>query len=257
MGLQKITFEGGNVTSKIDADLYHFLFSSDVGVLKGLKNECSYSLSNNLITFSDGYISVYGRIIYIESQTSVDVTPDSNKYGYVVLGVNTSDNTVSLYIKEQVSTYPSLTTTNLLESSGLYELVLCAYEKTTTSVTLTSYNIKYITQDKSKTLEINNELIDYYKPHQYDVIQVSGGVYKIIGVNYNELIESIVYVVINGHVSISFPADVMFNYIGSNAVFNYRYGGSDYSLSLFYENGTLTFTCGLNTHKVNSVYLKK
>jgi hypothetical protein len=33
MGLQKITFEGGNVTSKIDSDLYHFLFSSDVGVM--------------------------------------------------------------------------------------------------------------------------------------------------------------------------------------------------------------------------------
>ena len=37
MGLQKITFEGGNVTSKVDSDLYHFLFSSDVGILKGLK----------------------------------------------------------------------------------------------------------------------------------------------------------------------------------------------------------------------------
>ena len=64
MGLQKITFEGGNVTAKIDSDLYHFLFSSDVGILKGLKSECSFTLANNTITFSDGYASIIGRLLY-------------------------------------------------------------------------------------------------------------------------------------------------------------------------------------------------
>src|SRR5690606_29079889 len=99
MGIQKVTFDGANVTSKIDADLYHFLFSSDVGILKGVKSQCSYTLSSNTITFMDGYVSVYGRIIYLENQTTVSVTPDSSKYGYIVLGIDTEANIVSLYIK--------------------------------------------------------------------------------------------------------------------------------------------------------------
>ena len=114
MGVQKITFEGGNVTSKIDADLYHHLFSGDTGILKGLKNECNFTLANNTITFSDGYISIYGRVVYIENQTTIGVTPDSDKYGYVVLGVDTQANTVTIYLKEQTGSYPPLTTTNLV-----------------------------------------------------------------------------------------------------------------------------------------------
>ncbi|MBU1019985.1 MAG: hypothetical protein KJ847_02120, partial [Firmicutes bacterium] len=73
MGLQKITFDGANVTSKMDADLYHFLFSKDVGIFKDIKQECSFTLANNTITFLDGYVSIYGRIIYVENQTSVAV----------------------------------------------------------------------------------------------------------------------------------------------------------------------------------------
>ena len=131
MGIQKVTFDGANVTSKIDADLYHFLFSSDVGILKGVKSQCSYTLSSNTITFMDGYVSVYGRIIYLENQTTVSVTPDSSKYGYVVLGIDTEANTVSLYIKEAVGTYPVLIQTNLQTTEGLYEYSLTAYSKTT------------------------------------------------------------------------------------------------------------------------------
>ena len=65
MGLQKITFEGGNVTSKVDSDLYHYLFSGDVGILKGLKSEISYTLANNTITLSDGLcISLWTHHLY-------------------------------------------------------------------------------------------------------------------------------------------------------------------------------------------------
>ena len=105
MGIQKITFDGANVTSKIDADLYHFLFSTEVGILKDVKAQCSYTLANNTITFLDGYVGIYGRIIYIENQTTITISPDSSKFGYVVLGVNTESNTVNLYIKEAPGTY--------------------------------------------------------------------------------------------------------------------------------------------------------
>ena len=236
MGLQKITFEGGNVTSKIDSDLYHFLFSSDVGILKGLKNEISYTLANNTITFSDGYVSVYGRIIYIENQTTIGVTPDSSKLGYVVLGINTSNDTVSIYLKEQVGSYPTLSTTNLLTTDGLYELVLCAYSKTTTSVTLTSYSRKLISNDKSRLDVLDDEIFNHYLPVRKSLTLASPGTYRFAGTSSDELRQSI---------------------LGSNTSVSYRYASGDYSLSVVYENGIVTLTTGNTTHNITSVFMKK
>lgn len=257
MGLQKITFEGGNVTSKMDSDLYHFLFSSDVGILKGLKSECGYTLANNTITFSDGYASVYGRIIYIENQTTIGVTPDSSKYGYVVLGVNTSDNTVSLYLKEQTGSYPSLTVTNLLTTDGVYELVLCAYTKTTTSVTLTSYSRKMITSDKTRVDDLDDEILSRYLPKRRTLTLVTSGTYRFSGTSSVELRDSIIYVTINNHTVVTFPGEQMFLFVGSNTSVSYRYASGDYSLSVVYEDGIVTLTTGNTTHNITSVFTKK
>lgn len=257
MGLQKITFEGGNVTSKMDSDLYHFLFSSDVGILKGLKSECGYTLANNTITFSDGYVSVYGRIIYIENQTTIGVTQDSSKYGYVVLGVNTAENTVSLYLKEQTGSYPSLTVTNLLTTDGLYELVLCAYTKTTTSVTLTSYSRKLITNDKTRVDDLDDEILSRYLPKRRTLTLVTSGTYRFSGTSSVELRDSIIYVTINNHTVVTFPGEQMFLFVGSNKSVSYRYASGDYSLSVVYEDGIVTLTTGNTTHNITSVFTKK
>ncbi len=257
MGLQKITFEGGNVTAKIDSDLYHFLFSSDVGILKGLKSECSFTLANNTITFSDGYVSIYGRIIYMLNLTTIGITPDSSKYGYVVLGVDSSSNTVSLYLKEQVGGYPSLTMTNLLLTDGLYELVLCAYTKTTTSVTLTSYTRKMISNDKGRVDSLDDEIFNHYLPVRKQLTLVSAGTYRFSGTNSTELSQAILYVTINNHTVITFPGEQMFLFIGSNTSISYRYASGDYSLSVVYENGIVTLTTGNTTHNITSVFMKK
>ncbi len=257
MGLQKITFEGGNVTSKMDSDLYHFLFSSDVGILKGLKSECGYTLANNTITFSDGYVSVYGRIIYVENQTTIGVTPDSSKYGYVVLGVNTADNTVSLYLKEQTGSYPSLTFTNLLTTDGLYEIVLCAYTKTTTSVTLTSYSRKLINNDKTRVDDLDDEVLSRYLPKRRTLTLVTSGTYRFSGTSSVELRDSIIYVAINNHTVVTFPGEQMFLFVGSNTSVSYRYASGDYSLSVVYEDGIVTLTTGNTTHNITSVFTKK
>jgi len=258
MGFQKVTFEGGNVTSKIDADLYHYLFSSDVGILKGLKSECSFTLASNTITFSDGYVSVYGRIIYIESQTTIGVTPDSSKYGYVVLGVNTSSNTVSIYLKEQVGSYPSLTLTNLLTTDGLYELVLCSYSKTTTSVTLnSSYIRKLISNDKTRVDSLETEILNRYYPVRKTITKVQNGIYQFLGTNSTELSQSIIYVTINNTVIVTIPGDALFIFIGSNLSVAYRYATGDYTLGVVYENGIVTFSCGSTVHNVTSVFIKK
>ena len=257
MGLQKITFEGGNVTSKIDSDLYHFLFSSDVGILKGLKSEVSYTLANNTITLSDGYVSVYGRIIYIENQTTIGVTPDSSKFGYVILGVNTTSNSVNLYLKEQTGSYPSLTVNNLLVSDGLYELVLCAYTKTTTSVTLTNYARKLIDNDKAKVNDLNNQIYIKYLPIRKSLTLVNAGTYRFSGTNSVELRESILYVIINGTTVITVPGELLFIIVGSNTAVSYRYGSSDYSLNISYENGVVTLTSTNSSHKITSLFMKK
>jgi len=258
MGIQKVTFEGGNVTSKVDADLYHYLFSSDVGILKGLKSECAFTLANNTITFSDGYVSVYGRIIYIESQTTIGVTPDSSKYGYVVLGVNTANNSVSIYLKEQVGSYPSLTLTNLLTTDGLYELVICAYSKTTTSVTLnTSYSRKFITNDKTRVSELETSILNRYYPVRKTVSKIQNGIYQFSGTNSTELSQSMIYVTINNTVVITIPGEALFIFVGSNTSVAYRYANSDYTLGVVYENGIVTFSCGSTIHNITSVFVKK
>lgn len=258
MGVQKITFEGGNVTSKIDADLYHHLFSLDVGILQYLKNEIRYTLANNTITFSDGYISIYGRIIYVENQTTIGVIPDSSKSGYIVLGVNSQTNEVSIYKKEQSGGYPSLTTDNLSNVDGLYEFALCAYTKTTTSVTLNSYYVRdYVTINTKKVDDLSTEITEKYLPKERSLRKVSGGTYQISGTSSNELYRSIVYLTINSTTLITFPGDIIFDEVGSNRNITYRYGDSDFSLSLRYEGGVLTMTCGNAIHTITSAHFKQ
>ena len=258
MGIQKITFDGANVTSKIDADLYHFLFSSEVGILKGVKAECSFTLANNTITFQDGYIAIHGRIIYLENQTSIAVTPDSSKFGYVILGVNTQENAVTLYIKEAVGTYPVLTQTNLQNSEGLFEYPLCAFSKTTTSVTLINeFERMMIKSDRSRINDLETKIKDLYYPFKLNLTKLSNGVYRFSDVNSAMLMESILYLVIENTTVVSLPTNQLFIIVGSNTSIGYRYAGSDYSLGISYANGLVTLSCGNTSHRVTQAYLKK
>ena len=89
MGLVKITFDGSSVTSRQDADInYHVTGLVQAGIIRGLGKELEYSISNNYITFQDGYVQIYGRRIYVESGSQVYVSLDSTKYGYVIITVN-------------------------------------------------------------------------------------------------------------------------------------------------------------------------
>ncbi|MDZ4196353.1 MAG: hypothetical protein U1C51_03775 [Candidatus Izemoplasmatales bacterium] len=258
MGVQKITFDGANVTSKIDADLYHFLFSSDVGILRNVKSGCSYTLANNTITFLDGYVGIYGRIIYVENMTTVSVTPDSNKFGYVVLGIDTQANTVSIYIKEAVGTYPVLTQNNLQNADGLYEFALAAYSKTTTSVTLIiGFERSMITSDKQRISDLEAKVNDRFYPHKLLITKISNGVYRFGDVNSAILMESILYVVIENTTVVSLPTNQLFIVVGSNSSMSYRYAGSDYSLGISYASGLVTLSLGNTTHRVTQAYLKK
>ncbi len=258
MGIQRIIFDGANVTSKIDADLYHFLFSKDVGVLKGLKQECACTLANNTITFLDGYVSIFGRIVYVENQTTVAVAPDSVKFGYVVLCVDTSANSVSLYTKEEVGTYPTLIRTDLPSVDGIYELALCAYTKTTTSVTLTGSFERFVVElDKARVDALEAELLARFYPQKMLITMVSNGVYRFGTINSVSLSQSVFYVVIENTTVVTFLGELLFLVVGSNTSVGYRYAGSDYTLNVSYAGGNVTLTCGNTAHRVTSAFIKK
>lgn len=256
MGVQKITFDGANVTAKVDADLYHFLFSQEVGVVEGLKSSVSYTLSNNVITFKDGYIAVYGRIIYIESNTTIKLTPDSVKSGYVVLGVNTDKNEVSIYLKEQSGSYPVLSQSSLIDQNGLYELVLCAYKKTTISITIDhSYQRSVIKSMNRKLDELRSELRGMQEPKMMNLSRISNGVYRTSGMSSDLLMNALVVVVINNNMTLTIPGYRMFRKIGSSTYMGYSYQNTEYTLYLNYESGNLTFTCSNTNHQVTEGYI--
>ena len=138
MALQKITFDGSSVSSKRDADINHHLGGLvKAGIIEGLGNECSVSVSNNYITLQDGYVQIYGRRIYIEKGSQVYISLDSTKYGYVVVEVNLNTNSVALKAVEvSSSSYPSLTQEDLSKTGTLYQFPIAKYKKTTSSITL-------------------------------------------------------------------------------------------------------------------------
>ena len=51
MAIQKITFDAASVSSKMDADINHFLTSGVNGIFYGILGRCQASVSNNYISF--------------------------------------------------------------------------------------------------------------------------------------------------------------------------------------------------------------
>lgn len=57
MGLIKITFDGSSVSASQDAVLNHFLCGLiPAGILDGVGDGLTYTVSNNYISFTDGYV---------------------------------------------------------------------------------------------------------------------------------------------------------------------------------------------------------
>ncbi len=256
MGLKKITFEGANVTSKFDADLHHFLFSNKIGVLDGLKNSVSYTLANNTITFKDGYVSIYGKLVYVEEGTNIAVTPDSSKFGYVILAVNSSENSVSLYTKEAVGTYPYIIRNNLIIGDGLYELPLCAYIKTTTSVTLDNTYTRDVIKSTNEQIEVASQSIyNSISMQRLNTIKVTNGTYKITGLNSVDLEKSLLIIPINNSKIVTLPGQLIFEQLGSFSSVQYQYLGIEYILAINFSSNTTTFNCGDNSHVIDFIYI--
>lgn len=235
------------MSAKVDADLHHFLFSSEIGILNGLKSSVGFTLANNTITFSDGYVVIYGRLMYIEPGTSVSVTPNASRMGYVVLGVNTNTNEASIYTKEQSGSYPSLITNNLLNSNGTYELVLCAYSKTTTSVTLNTFARRMIHAPNVKLTEQRLEIMNGLRYQRKSLTKVSNGVFRFTVDGSQDIDSALVVAMVNLSTYVVIPGAMLFINTGSSTFVRYDYGSSSYSMLLNYENNIVTVTLSNTT----------
>jgi len=233
MSLVKITFDAASVTSKMDADINHFLTSGVNGVFYGILGRCQCSTSNNYISFQSGYVQVYGRRIYVEGGTKISVSLDGTAYGYVVVKVDLGSNLITLEKKEASSGYPSLTQQALMNGGLIYEFPLCRYTKTASSVTLDpNYNPTYIYNDQtninSKGVSVKNDISSIYGPvWQSYYSSVSNNTYKFNNITTSNASNGVIGVYVGG-AYVTFKANAM---SGSGGLVYYTYLGNHYQLS--------------------------
>ena len=233
MAIQKITFDAASVSSKMDADINHFLTSAVNGIFYGILGRCVASVSNNYISFQNGYVQVYGRRIFVESGTKISVSLDGSAYGIVIIKIDLGNNTITLEKKEASSAYPTLTQNDLMNGGLIYEFPLCRYTKTSSSITLdANYTPPYIYNDQTKindkAVEVRNDtssrygpLWDMYSSHSY------GNTYVFEDITSLNAYDGIISIYVGGTNVLFCGAAVG----GSGGVVHYRYNGQDCTLS--------------------------
>lgn len=174
----------------------------------------------------------------------------------MVLGVNTSTNEVSIYLKEQAGSYPTLTQNNLIDGNGLYEFVLCAYSKTQTAVTLDrAYGRIFINSIDTRIEELKNKLRNDMSPKEFQATKISNGVYRITGVRSDMLMRSVIYIVVGSNRVVTLPGILMFQGISSAFSVSYEYSSTTYSMYINYVGGNMTMTCSSTSHTVSKVII--
>ncbi len=240
MALVKITFDSSSVTSKMDADVNHFLVSGINGIFYTLLGRCQASVSNNYITFQSGYVQIYGRRIYVEPGTKISVSLDGSAYGYVVIKVDLGNNSVTLEKKESSTTWPSLTREDLMNGGLIHEFPMCRYTKTASSITLESWEPTYLLEDvtriNNKASEVINRVDDKYGP-LWDAYSVHsyGTTYIFEDITSLNAFNSIISVYVGGCNVLFSGASVG----GSGGMVYYRHLGVDKTLSCQLTNSGL------------------
>ena len=233
MAVVKITFDAASVSSKMDADINHFLTSGVHGIFYGILGRCQASVSNNYISFQSGYVQVYGRRVFVESGTKISVSLDGSAYGYVIIKIDLGNNVITLEKKEASSSYPSLTQNDLMNGGLIYEFPLCRYTKTSSSITLdSSYTPPYIYNDQTKINEkgtaVLSEASSRYGPVYDGWSTLSYGTcYVFDGITTYNAYDGIISLYVGGTNVLFCGASVG----GSGGIVHYRYNGQDCTLS--------------------------
>ena len=260
MGVVKITFDGSNVSAKQDADInYHVTGLVPAGIIKGLGDELKATTSNNYIFIQSGYVQIYGRRIYVEANSSVYISLDSTKYGYVVIQVDLSTNTVSLTKVENTSTYPTLTQQNLATSGTIYQMPIARYTKTTTSLTLdTSFSPTVIPTTMSVANAAYDDAVSYVNTYRTMYSKICSKNYDSDVYLSTEQAETkadtyFICKMSTGQI-IGFPGSGISDL--SSYTCSYTVGGTSYNVIVGYSknNKSISLTCSNTSHYVADLY---
>ena len=264
MALRKITFDGATVSSKDDADInFHIFDLIPAGIIKGLGSEVSVSAGNNTITFGAGYIQIYGRRIYMESNTQVPIILDGNRNGFIVVDLNLAQNTLELNRLEVTSGWPSLVQNNLATTIGRYQFPIARYSKTSTSLsldvgftstrpiikTLANYVDEEVNKMQSWVVErFGNKIIRATSPRsnvtRYELSDFPG-----------QLSECLIHARIGNIVTFTFSGRHLAS--ASMQSLHYRHFGVDYTLGIEYTPTHMFLVPNNTTHRVTLVEVFK
>ena len=255
MGLIKITFDGSSVSAKQDADInYHLTGLVAAGIIRGLGSDLSYSASNNYITFQSGYVQIYGRRIFVEAGSQVYISLDGTKYGYVVITVNLSNNSVNLGIVEG-SSYPSLTQQNLATGGTIFQMPIARYSKTATSLSVdTSFQRVFIETPLSVADSGYSRAVTYVNNKYNSWVKVSADEHTATTWKYRSLNYSngVVLVNINDEVIVPVPGNFIDNH--SNGYLYYVMDSSIYKLGVSKINSSdFVLSTSTSSHKIESI----
>lgn len=261
MGLVKITFDGSSVSAKQDADINHHLTGLvPAGIIRGLGSELSYSVSNNYITFQDGYVQIYGRRIYVEAGSQVHISLDSTRYGYVIITVNLTSNTVTLGIAETTSSaYPGLTQQDLHKSGTIYQFPICKYSKTATSLSVdSSFKRTYIQTPLSEARSAYTDAINYmdkrlmaYSIQAFDKYKVQ---LNLTDDQYYNFKQTLYLVKLKTGLVIPVPGFHIPDGGFSTVIQEYEIKGITYEMILEVYRQQLYITMGSSSHLINYVF---
>ena len=122
MALSGVTFDGCAVSARDHGVLFSGLFPD--GVLRG----CAINFSGSSATISAGYLIACGRVIEVESATSVSVT--GTQYSQIVLTINASTPAFTLSCVNSASTtFPALQQDDINDGvSTTYQLELAVID---------------------------------------------------------------------------------------------------------------------------------
>ncbi len=261
MAIIKLTFDGSLNTAKQDAYFNYYLTNQQNGIVKGLGNEAVATASNGTITFKDGFVSIYGRRLYVENGTSIKISLDSTKYGYVILKVNTAKNEATIETKEGTSLiYPTLTQQNLLDDDGIYEQPICSYYKTSSSLTIHANDVTYVRTFGELLSQLQTTLNEKINKIQNGMIGVGINRMSQIGVkqtfnlsSYTSKNDILIRFSVCGNVISTSLKQITGSSYG--LFIPYYSLGTWYNLEVTYANGTLTLYTGADTHNIKKIYI--
>ena len=271
MAITKLTFDEALNSAKSDAFFNYYLTNKKNGIFRDLGGACEATTMGGKITFKDGFVSVYGRRIYVENNTSINVPLTSERKGYVIIKIDTRNNEAKLALLEGSPTsYPTLRKDDLLAGDGEYDFVLVGYKKTTSSITLDKYVIEYIDTNKSeldrnvstiyRKIDFNDTSVrSYIKELQHGMRSVGIGLPNVNGKTYKFSLSSvpkvddyIIYFECLGNI-ISVPSCML--RAGTSTSFSYTYIGTNYQGFMEKTADFLFITVDGIDHKIKRIHI--